>query len=227
MTMGFNRMKNFRQYLTESTRSYRYKISVAHDPKIDIKEYDIDRWVKLFIYNLTQKFDAIKIGDPTTTPVQPQPGVFRDVSDAKNISVTHFDCEFRYPATDPMIKQIAKLLGYNENYIRVTQSDYSDSLDSERKQYENQPDSLLADAAYEDTGDASKRDAAKSYGDSYLSDIEKQRGDSKIEMSYAAKVPKNDHNPFDPKNKNLDQRSTRSPLSSVKMPAKPQTGRSK
>jgi hypothetical protein len=48
-----------------------------------------------------------------------------------NQSVTIIKAEFRYPATEPMIQQIAQLLGCQVDMIRVVGSDFNDSIDSE------------------------------------------------------------------------------------------------
>ena len=89
-------MQSLKQYIVESVRSYNYTIKIAGE---------IDKnFIDLFTYNLN-KFDPIKIENPTTTPIQKDPYGFPGL---ENQPVTIIKAEFRYPATEPMIQQIAQ-----------------------------------------------------------------------------------------------------------------------
>ena len=200
-------MKSFRKYLAESVRTYRYKIRIAGEtPK---------QFVELFKHNL-QKFDPVKIGEAKTTPVQAQPHGFPDLKDQ---SVTIIDVEFKYPATEPMVRQLAQLLGVDENLVRMTQSDYMDSAEAEASMYANQPSPLIGNDSLEDNG----KEASKEYGDSYLSRIREQEKGKAIKQEYAAKETADAFSPFDVK-KQQAALNTKSPMSSVKRPALPATG---
>jgi hypothetical protein len=197
-------MKSFKHYLMESVRTYRYKIKVAGSP---------DRnWVDLFKANL-QKFDPVKIGDAKTTPVQKDPYGFPGL---KNQSVTMIDVEFKYPATEPMIKQLARLLNYDENLVRMIQADYDESVNAEAEQYANQA-SHTPVLNHEELEDAGKQ-ASKDYADQYLSKIKKESEKDKIDMPYAA--PKTAP-AVDSRAKPGNEKS---PLTSVKVQPKPATG---
>lgn len=200
-------MKSFRQYLTESVRSYRYKIKIAGEPQ--------KNWVDMFCVNL-QKFDPVKIGSPKSTPIQKDPYGFPGIT---NRAVTIIEVEFKYPCTEPMVKQLARLLNYDENLVRMIQSDFDDSVDAEAKQYENQMDhSPVLD--HEDLEDSGKQ-ASKDYADQYLTKIRKEAEKDKIEMKYAAPKTK------DAEDSRKVPGNTKSPLSTIKRPAKPETGASK
>jgi len=112
-------MKTFRQYLVESVRTYKYTLKIAGD--VDSKFLDLLRM------NL-KKFDPVKIEDPKTTPIQKNPYGFPDV---ENESVTIIKCEFKYPATEPMIQQMVQLMGKNVNQVRLITSEYNDSINHE------------------------------------------------------------------------------------------------
>jgi hypothetical protein len=200
-------MKSFRKYLAESVRTYRYKIRIAGEtPK---------QFIELFKHNLN-KFDPVKIGDAKTTPIQSQPHGFPELKDQ---SVTIFDVEFKYPATEPMIKQLAQLLGYDENLVRMSQSDYMDSAEKEAEMYANQPSPLIGNDSLEDNG----KEASKEYGDSYLSRIRAQEQGREIKQEFAAKKTADEFSPFDTK-KQQSTMNTKSPMSSVKRPSLPATG---
>ena len=119
-------MRSLKQYIVESVRSYNYTIKIAGE---------VDKnFLDMFKYNLN-KFDPIKISDPISTPIQKDPYGFPNL---ENQSVTIFKAEFRYPATEPMIQQIAQLLGYNVNMVRVVSSQFDDSINGESELYANQ-----------------------------------------------------------------------------------------
>ena len=204
-------MISLKTYIAESVRSYNYTIKIAGE----VDKHFID----LFKYNLN-KFDPIKISDPTTTPVQKDPYGFPGLS---NQPVTIIKAEFRYPATEPMIQQIAQLLGYNINMVRATTTDFNDSINAENDKFANQADHnpLLLHGELEDNG----KEAAKEYGESYLSSIKKQSEGSKIDIPYEGKKTPDSFDPF--KQPVIDKKGTESPMSKITRPAKPATGASK
>jgi hypothetical protein len=207
-------MKSLKQYIVESVHTYNYTIKIAGD---------VDKnFIDLFKYNL-KKFDPVKIGEPTSTPIQKDPYGFPNLS---NQSVTIIKAEFRYPATEPMIQQIAQLLGYQVDMVRVVSSDFDDSINSEAAGYANEMDHnpLLLHPELEEQPGA--KEASKNYGDSYLKSIQAQSKDSKIEIPYAGKQTPDAFDPFKPYLDN-DPRGIKSPMSTIKRPAKPATGASK
>jgi hypothetical protein len=129
-------MKNFQQYLAESERTYNYRIKIVGDVAPD------------FIKQLEDKlkqFDVVKITKPKTTPVQLKPADFPAHS---NDSVTSMDCEFRYPAIEPQIKQIAQLLFMDPNRIIMLTTPHEDGMDSEREKVAAENKNLLTDTDY-------------------------------------------------------------------------------
>jgi hypothetical protein len=207
-------MRSLKQYIVESVHTYNYTIKIAGD---------VDKnFIDLFKYNL-KKFDPVKISEPTSTPIQKDPYGFPNLS---NQSVTIIKAEFRYPATEPMIQQIAQLLGYQVDMVRVVSSNFDDSINSEAAGYANEMDHtpLLLHPELEEQPGA--KEANKNYSDSYLSSIQKQTKDSKIDIPYDAKKTPDAFDPFKPYLDN-DPRGIKSPMSTIKRPAKPATGASK
>jgi hypothetical protein len=124
-------MKNFQQYLAESERTYNYRIKIVGDVAPD--------FVKQLEEKLAQ-FDIVKITKPKTTPVQLKPAGFPKHS---NDSVTSMDVEFRYPAIEPQIKQIAQLLMMDPNRIIMLTTPHEEGMDSERERVAAQNKDLL------------------------------------------------------------------------------------
>jgi hypothetical protein len=207
-------MKSLKRYIMESVHTYNYTIKIAGD---------VDKnFIELFKYNLN-KFDPVKIGEPTSTPIQKSPFGFPNLS---NQSVTIIKAEFRYPATEPMIQQIAQLLGCQVDMVRVVGTDFDDSIDNEQAGYANEMSHnplLLHPKLEEQPG---TKEASKNYGDSYLKSIQAQSKDSKIDIPYDAKKTPDAFDPFKPYLDN-DPRGIKSPMSTIKRPAKPATGASK
>ena len=129
-------MKNFQQYLAESERTYNYRIKIVGDVAPD------------FIKMLEEKckqFDIVSFGKPKSTPVQLKPADFPKHS---NDSVTSIDVEFRYPAIEPQIKQLAQLLMIDPNRIIMLTTPHEDGMDSERKKVEAENKNLLTDTDF-------------------------------------------------------------------------------
>lgn len=203
-------MRSLKQYIAESVHYYDYTIKI-------VGELD-SKWVDLFKYNL-KKFDPIELSGPTVTPVQKFPVGFPEMT---NEPVNIIKAKFRYPATEPMIQQMARLLGLDENRVRVNSSGYEDTIARETEQYENQLDSsplLLND--YPD--DTVAKDASKAYSNSYLDSIKEQSKDSKIDIPFSGEKTKIEFDPFKPEEHQSSQ-GKNSPMSKITRSAKPKTG---
>lgn len=206
-------MKSLKHYIAESVakRQYAYTIKIAG--KVD------KNFLDLFCYNL-KKFDPIEISEPKSTPIQKEPYGFPNL---ENESVTIIKAVFRYPATEPMIQQVAQLLGYQVDLVRVVKTSYDDSINDEMEGYANQMKHSPVLTHTEMEEEAGAKAASKSYGDSYLESIKDQSKDSKIEYAYDGKKTPDAFDPFKPYLDN-DPLGTSSPMSKITRPAKPQTG---
>mgnify|MGYP003649473449 CR=1 FL=1 len=201
-------MKSFKKYIAESVKTYKYTIKIAGQ---------LDKnFVSLFSHNLKEKFDAIDISAPVTTPIQKEPYGFPNLS---NQSVTIIKANFRYPATEPMIQQVAQLLGYNLNMVRAISTDFNDSINVEADEYANaMKDSPLLTKV--DLGEQpGAKEASKAYGDSYKASIQDQMKGNKFDIPYAAKKTATSFDPF-----KTVPTSGKSPMTKITLPEKPSTG---
>ena len=205
-------MRSLKQYIVESIHTYDYTVKIAGE--VD------DKFIDMFKFNL-KKFDPVEMSEPKTTPIQKDPYGFPGVS---NVPVTLIKCKFRYPATEPMIQQLAQLCGYNVNLVRLVKTGYDESITTEQEGYENQMDHspLLTHEELEEQPGA--KEAAKAYGNSYLDSIKDQTKDDKIEIPYAGTKTKAAFDPFKPETL-MSSMGKDSPMSKISRPAKPQTGR--
>ena len=129
-------MKKFHQYLAESERTYDYRIKILGDvPPTFIKDLE----------QKLQQFDIVKMSGKKTTPVQ---RLLKDFPNEENEMVTSVDVSFRYPAIEPQIQQLAQLLGFNPNRIRLLTQPYVESMDKEIAEITAQNKDLIADTDY-------------------------------------------------------------------------------
>lgn len=196
----------------ESVHTYNYRIRVAGD--IDNNKLDL-------LHHNLQKFSPVKISAPKSTPIQKTVAGFPGL---ENERVTTIDAEFRYPATEPMVRQLAQLLGIDENLVRMVSTDYADSLQSEAEGYANEASHspVLNHEELEEQPGA--KEAAKAYGNSYLDSIKDQTKDDKIEIPYEGKKTPDAFDPFKPETL-MATMGKESPMTHIKLPAKPKTGR--
>ena len=197
-------MKNFQSYLAESERTYNYRIKIVGDVAPD--------FIKALEEKLKQ-FDPVKISKPKTTPVQLQPADFPKHS---NDSVTSIDVEFRYPAIEPQIKQIAQLLFMDPNRIIMLTTTHEEGMDVERKKIEDQNKDLLTDTDFP-APDAEQKALSKDYSAPYDQHAVLKNA-YKSEFTVAGgKTPKAETT------NDLPMGNT-SPMTKVKRPPRPATG---
>jgi hypothetical protein len=129
-------MKHFKEYLAENERVYNYRIKIAGDTPRDV--------IKALEEKL-QQFDVVSITAPKTTPVMAR---LADFPAIENESCTHMDVEFRYPAIEPQIRQIAQLLGIDPNRVCMLTVPYENNYDKEAVDVEKQNKDLLTNTDY-------------------------------------------------------------------------------
>ena len=144
-------MKNFRDYLIESDKTYSYRIKILGDVP--------EAFVKGLKEKLVQ-FDPVKISAPKKTPILKS---HSDFPGAENERVTIIDVEFRYPAIHPQITSMAQMLGLDPNRLAMHTIGYDDSMDVELEAIQDQNQNLLADPEFPaDTPEQKK--LSKDYG---------------------------------------------------------------
>lgn len=112
-------MKTFAQYLTESEKTFDYRIKIVGDlPGDFVKEFKVR----------LKKFDPVSISDVKTTPILAKP---KDFPAFNNEAVNMMDVVFRYPAIPPQIQQIAQLLGFDPDRICINETHWAEGMDQE------------------------------------------------------------------------------------------------
>jgi hypothetical protein len=197
-------MKNFQEYLAESQRTYNYRIKIVGDVEPAL--------VKMLEEKLKQ-FDPVKVSAVKKTPIQLKPA---DFPAHANESVNSMECEFRYPAIEPQIQQIAQLLGLDPNRIRLLTTAYEDSMAEEKEKIEDQNKDLLTDTDYP-APDAEQKALSKDYSaNPYQHAVLKNTYRSDFTVAGGKTPPAETTN-------NLPMGNT-SPMTKTKRPPKPATG---
>ena len=197
-------MKNFQQYLAESERTYNYRIKIVGDITTD--------FIKALEEKLAQ-FDPVKISRPKSTPVQLKPADFPKHS---NDSVTSIDVEFRYPAIEPQIKQLAQLLFIDPNRIIMLTTPHEESLATEKTKIEDQNKDLLTNTDFP-APDAEQKALSKDYSAPYDEH-------AVLKNSYRSDFTVAGGKTPPAKTTNDLPMGTSSPMTKVKRPPRPATG---
>jgi len=197
-------MKNFKDYLAESERTYSYRIKVVGDIAPD--------FTKMLEEKLRQ-FDPVKMSAVKKTPIQLKPA---DFPAHANESVSSMDVEFRYPAIEPQIQQIAQLLGLDPNRIRLLTTAYEDSMAEEKEKVEEQNKDLLTDTDYP-APDAEQKALSKDYSaNPYQHAVLKNTYRSEFTVAGGKTPPAKTTNDL--------PMGDKSPMTKVQRPPRPATG---
>lgn len=197
-------MKPFARYLAESERTYNYRIKVVGDvPAGFYKE----------LKDKCAQFDVVKMSEPKSTPVRK---VVPDFPAFPNQSVSRVDVEFKYPAIEPQIKQLAQLLGLDPNRIVMNTTPYEEGMDSESTKIEDQNKDLLDDPTYP-APDAEQKSLSKDYATGpYDHEVVKNAYKSNFTVAGGKTPPA--------KTTNELPQGDKSPFSNIKRQPKPATG---
>jgi hypothetical protein len=196
-------MKPFAKYLAESERTYNYRIKVVGDvPDGFFRE----------LRDKCAQFDIVKMSDAKSTPVR---RVIPDFPAFPNQPMKIVDVEFKYPAIEPQIKQLAQLLGLDPNRIVMMATPYEESLDIESDKIADQNKDLL-DSPYP-APDAEQRALSKDYATGpYDHEVLKNAYRSNFTVAGGRTPPAKTTNELPMGNK--------SPMTNIKRQPRPATG---
>ena len=197
-------MKTFAQYLTESAQTFDYRIKIVGDvPAGFVKQ----------LKDQLKKFDPASIGEVKSTPIMSR---HMDFPDFPNESVNMMDVTFRYPVTPPQVQQVARLLGFDENRICIVQRDWAEGMDQELLGIEEQNKDLLNSPYPADNKEQKdlKKDYAAVGKDKQV--VKNSAEDAKWTVAGGKTPPAETTNDL--------PMGVKSPMTTIKRPAKPATG---
>ena len=130
-------MKNFAEYLTESKKTYEFKIGIAGD----LPEHFED-----MMETSLQKFGCTKMSAGKKTPIQERP---LDFPQLENTNVTYYEIECTYPTTVQVLQEyIGSCCSIPQSHIIVRNPNEPQEL----YQQENTSDEYTAKLTQEDLG---------------------------------------------------------------------------
>jgi len=197
-------MKPFAKYLAESERTYNYRIKVVGDVPAGFFKQLRDK---------CSQFDIVKMGDAKSAPVRK---VIPDFPAFPNQPMSIVDVEFRYPAIEPQIKQLAQLLGMDPNRVVMMTTPYEESLDTESVKITDQNKDLLDDPDYP-ADDKLQKNLKKDYSAEPQNHVVLKNAYRSNFSVAGGKTPP-------AKTSNDLPMGTKSPMSNIKRPPKPATG---
>ena len=200
-------MSTFKDYLTESTKSYDYKIKIAGDSR------SID---KNALETALQKFDLASMSAGKTTPIMTLPLDFPALS---NESVTIFDVTTNYPESPRVMHEyLSDLLRIPLTHIVVrkpgepTEEYQADMQIGQKSEYANK----LMDIEMKD---APKVKAEEFFGDKYNMSLMRELLKSKKDKDQVPAMPDEDNkNKAEKKLQDREEKGTPSPFSKATNP---------
>ena len=197
-------MKPFAKYLTESEKTYNYRIKMVGDvPSMFVKELE----------GKLAQFDVVKISKIKTAPVRKE---IPDFPAFPNQPMSIVDVEFRYPAIEPQIKQLAQLLGMDPNRIVMNTVPYEESMNDESRKIGIENRDLLDKPDYP-APDAEQRALSKDYATGpYDHAVLKNAYRSNFTIAGKKTPPAKTTNDL--------PMGVKSPMTTIKRPPKPATG---
>lgn len=199
-------MKTFAQYLTESEKTFDYRIKIVGDLPPD--------FIKQFKEKL-KKFDPKSIGEVKKTPILSKP---QDFPAFPNEAVNMLDVTFRYPATPPQIAQLARLLGLDEDRIWINDLSWQEGMDQELLGIDDQKD-LLTSPYPADSPEQKRLNKDYSAAPADHAVVKNSASDARWTIAGGKTPPAVTTNSL--------PMGVKSPMSTVKRPSKPATGFSK
>ena len=167
-------MRSFTQLLTESKKTYEFKIGVAGP----LPEGFEDTLETIF-----KKFGANNLTSGKKTPIQERP---LDFPQLQNMEVTYFEAEVEYPTTSQVLQEyVGKCCGIDQAYIIVR------NINDPREEYQEMKD----DAPYEAMltkedmgGETAQEDVAGNRVMSLLKELETARKENEHSGAEGAPV---------------------------------------
>ena len=190
-------MKNLNEYLTASTKQYKYRVKVAGELPKEVYEK--------FKASLDM-FDVESCTPPKTTPIQSDPLGFPGL---QNEEVNIFDVTVNYPANSEQLIQLARTAGIEPAKIIVIGADFDDSMNAE---VEGMEDGTRLETPDYPAQTKEQTAASDAYADSYETAAREFAGEINTDFEVAGgKTPPAKYTTDDKQGKD-------SPMSKVKRP---------
>jgi hypothetical protein len=157
-------MKNLKDYLTESKKTYSFRIKVAGPLSEGFAEK---------VKSCLGKYDCVKFDKSAETPITKTAFEFPELA---NIEVTVFEAECNYPVTPHEITTMIKTsTGLNDTHLRVRNVNEPFEFDQALlNATTKRTTALLSDSEYKEAGKIKAKDYfGDEFNKSFLKDLDK------------------------------------------------------
>ena len=171
-------MKSFNEYLTESKKTYEFKIKIAGD---------VDGEFKTKLKDAMERFSVVKMDNGKRLPIAER---HLDFPELENTNVTVFNVEVNYPTTTQVLENyVSQVCGCEQNRVRVRTAN-QDAEQAELNFNKEQGEALLTT---EELGGESAQDkVGEKHISSFLKGLaadSKSRQDSQVHREKASEMP--------------------------------------
>ena len=164
-------MKSLTHYLTESERTYNFRIKIANM----IEDEVMDR-----LETCLEKYDMKSLSKPKKTPITEHPMDFQTLSNAE---VYIMDAELQYPVSaNQLYEYISQTVGVPANQLVVINKDHPEEIAREEA-IQEEGDVYVTKLDDADYTDAKKHDVAEVFGDEYNANMLKELETRKYEFA--------------------------------------------
>jgi len=164
-------MKSLTHYLTESERTYNFRIKIANM----IEDEVMDR-----LETCLEKYDMKSLTKPKKTPIPEHPMDFQTLSNAE---VYIMDAELQYPVSaNQLYEYISQSVGVPANQLVVINKDHPEEIAREEA-IQEEGDVYVTKLDDADYTDAKKHDVAEVFGDEYNANMLKELETRKYEFA--------------------------------------------
>ena len=161
-------MRSFKEILTESKKTYEFKIGVA-GPLPEGLEDSME--------TALNKFKVLNMTSGKKTPIQERP---LDFPQLQNMEVTYFEAEVEYPTTPQVLQEyVGKCCGVDQSYIIVR------NMNDPREEYQEMKDNEPYESIL-DNEDMGGNSAQESVAGSRVMDLLKELETARKERDHDA-----------------------------------------
>lgn len=165
-------MKSFAEFLTESKKSYSFKIGIAGE---------LPEGVEARLKTALEKYDLTNMSAGKKTPIQERP---LDFPQLQNMEVTYYEAELNYPTTVQVLQEyLGNFCDIHQSHIIVRNPEEPQEL----YQQEQESETYEALLTKEDMGgDSAQNDVSTNRVMELLKELEKARKEREHDPALAA-----------------------------------------
>lgn len=156
-------MKSFHEYLTESKKTYSFKLKIAGD---------LPEGFKPAVETAMHRYGLVKLSGPKRTPIKE---VVMDFPHLSNESVSVFEVEVNYPTTPDVLQDyLSRSLKFPGSHIVVR----TPTLEVDQPEVKDVYQTNLTSEYPKD--DSAQKEVGSTKVTSFLKELEKERKDRKV-----------------------------------------------